>query len=267
MNIFRSELIFNNGVFTALSKSIVLKLIVLLIAFSLYTKPVPAKGFFLLALVLVAAVALVIVDNNSCWVNLIWGCDSNNGGGGGGQVQTADGTVVNTGTVSYESDFPPASDPNGLVPAGGTGGGTRDSIDSKPCTQGSTCPGDELGEPMVTKSTTVSPAYADSKTNTCPLFWVAGKEDAQSTVTCKLITGSKSVDLPRNAPINSTKNVFQIPVGKHVLSCSRTTTETVTQYGTKAGAAKTAINSQTNTFITTKDQNVRCNAIPNVNEI
>lgn len=263
MNLFKNKIFFDRGILTFFSKSLVLKILILLIAFSVYIKPAPAKALILTALIF--APLLVIIDANSCWVNLIWGCDSGNGGGG--QGQTADGTVVNTGTVSYESDFPPATDSNGLVPAGGKGGGTRDSIDSKPCTQGSTCPGDELGEPMVTKSTAVSPAYADSKTNTCPLFWVAGKENAQSTVTCKLITGSKSVDLPRNAPINSTKNVFQIPVGKHVLSCSRTTTETVTQYGTKAGAAKTAINSQTNTFTTTKDQNVRCNAIPNVNEI
>jgi hypothetical protein len=239
-------------------------LIILLVAFSLYTKPAPARGFFLLALLVVGVLA--IVDANSCWVNIFWGCDSS--GGGGGQAQTANGTVVTTGTVTYQSDFPPADDPNGLVPSGSPGGSSRDSIDSKPCTQGSTCPGDELGDPLISKSTLVSPAYADSKTNTCPLIWVAGKEDTQSVISCKLVTGSKSVDIPKNAPAGSDKNVFQIPVGAHVLSCTRTTTETVTEYGTKAGATtKTAINSQTNTFTTTKEQNVRCNAIPNVNEI
>lgn len=232
MNIFKNIFLFkNDGSATFLTKSLTIKLVVLMLAFTLYVKPVPAKGEILLKILAVVLTAgiILIVDHNSCWVNLFWGCDDNGGGGGGGsgsgQVKTADGTVVDKGKITYQSDFPPASDGNGLVPAGGTGGGPRDSIDSKPCTQGTTCPGDELGEVMIKKSTSVSPAYADSKTNTCPLFWVAGKENIQSVVSCKLITDSKSVDLLKNAPVNSNKNVFQVPVGKHVLSCSRTTTD------------------------------------------
>jgi hypothetical protein len=271
MNIFKNIFLFkDDGTATFLTKSLTIKLVVLMLAFTLYVKPVPAKGEILLKILAVVLTAgiILIVDHNSCWVNLFWGCDDNNGGDGGGQVQTSDGSVVDKGTITYQSDFPPASDTNGLVPDGGAGGSPRDSIDSKPCTQGTTCPGDELGEVMIKKSTSVSPAYADSKTNTCPLLWVAGKENVQSVVSCKLITGSNSVDLLKNAPANSNKNVFQIPVGKHVLSCSRTTTEKVTKYAQKAGeTTKTAISDQTNVFTTTETQNVRCLAVPNVNEI
>jgi hypothetical protein len=274
MNIFKNELLFKDGKCTALTKSITLKLAVLTLAFTLYVKPVPAKGEILLKILAVVLTAgiILIVDHNSCWVNLFWGCDDNGGGGGnggaGGNVKTADGTVIEKGTVTFESDFPPSSDTNGLVAEGGKGGGTRDSLDSKPCTQGTTCPGDELGEVMVQKSTVVSPAYADSKTKMCPLFWVPGKENVQSVISCKVITnGVASPALVRNAPAGSKKNVFQIQIGKHTLSCSRTTTEKVTQYATKAGeTTKTAIKDQPNVFTTTETQDVKCNNIPTVTE-
>ncbi len=267
MNLYSNSPLMQNGQTTFFTKFVMTKLIVLLLAVSLYARPAPAQGLFLIALTLAP---LIIIDHNSCWVNLIWGCDDNDGAGGagGGSATLINGTTGETivqGTYTYESNFPPADDPNGLVPVGGLGGGTRDSIDSKPCTQGTTCPGDELGVVVIKNSIQVSPAFANSKTNTCPLFWTPGKENSQSIVSCQLISNGVATALPKDG---SNKNTFQIPVGRHVLSCTRTTTEIVTQYGTKPGeTAKTKIKEQTNVFTTIEDHNVRCNAIPNVNEI
>lgn len=274
MNIYSNDILIKEGKSTFFTKVMVAKLIVLMLIFSVYVRPRPAEGGIILGIILsvVTLGVYAIVDHNNCWANLIWGCDD--GGGGGGNGGSGDGTGGTDGsggtvTYTYESDFPPASDGNGLVPSGGTGGGTRESIDSKPCTQGTTCPGDELGEVVVEKSIAVSPAYADSKTNTCPLLWTPGKSNVQSTISCKYTSAGNTTDIPTPAkdPVTG-KNKFSIAVGKGVLSCSRTTTETVTQYGTKAGETeKVKIKEQTNTFVTVEEHNVRCNAIPNVNEI
>lgn len=271
MNLYSSSTLTQNGQTTFFTKFVMTKLIVLLFVVSLYARPAPAQGLFLMALTLAP---LIIIDNNSCWVNLIWGCDDSDGaaaaagGGGGGAATLLNGTTGETiiqGTYTYVSNFPPADDSNGLVPVGGIGGSPRDSINSKPCTQGTTCPGDELGVVVIKNSILVSPAFANSKTNTCPLFWTPGKENSQSIVSCELISNGVAVALPKDG---SNKNTFQIPVGKHVLSCTRTTTEMVTQYGTKPGeTTKTKIKEQTNVFATIEDHNIRCNAIPNVNEI
>lgn len=209
-----------------------------------------------------ALLILLIVDHNSCWVNLIWGCDGGDGGGGGG------GTV----TYTYESDYP------GGGSSTTTGGGaigttdpagkpitrmtvTRDSL-KDPCTTGTTCPGDDLG--VLAGKISVNPAYASAQTNTCPLLWVQGADDTNSTVVCNLITNGTSQVLPKSA---TGKNTFNVPVGRHVLSCTRTTSETVTKYGSKDGGAKTSVDSQTNTWSSTEEHNVRCLARPNVNEL
>ncbi len=271
MNIFNKKLSLTGGKGkgkgAASSGRIASSLASLTVASALLLNPSPAQGAVLLKVLAVSLTEGIIqaVDNNSCWANLLWGCDSN--AGTEEKTQAGDGAASSTGAFSYMSDFPPASDPNGLVPEGGAGGGARDSIDSKPCTQGSTCPGDELGDVIVTKSTVVSPAYANSRTNTCPLYWVPGKEDSQSVISCKLISDSRSMDLGRDDTDQSGRNVSDIPVGKHVLSCARTTTETVTQYAAGAGgSAKAALKKQTNVFTTVQEQNVRCNPVPNINE-
>lgn len=208
------------------------------------------------------ALLLLIIDHNSCWVNIIWGCDGGDGGGGGG------GSV----TYSYESDYP------GATSGGGTGGGTggvelsaggqpitrmsavRDSL-KDPCTAGDTCPGDDLEE--LAAKISVNPAYADFANNKCPLFWTQGKDEAKSVVECKLVTNGTSQVLPKNS---TNKNTFSVPVGKHVLSCTRTTTEVVTKYSTDGAGAKTVAETQTNTWTNTEEYNVRCLARPNVIE-
>lgn len=245
---------------TFFTKFVMTKLIILLLAVSIYARPAPAQGLFLIALTLAP---LIIIDHNSCWVNLIWGCDDGDSGAANAiLIDGTNGNEIQQGTYTFHSNFPPADDQS--VVDGKPAGGERQSIDSKPCTQGTSCPGDELGKPTLEKSVAVNPAYADSKTNTCPLFWTPGRENSQSIVACKLITNGVSKDLPKNG---SNKNTFQIPVGKHTLSCTRTTTETVTQYGTKPGATEAVkIKEQDNTFVTTEDHNLRCNAIPNVIE-
>ena len=211
------------------------------------------------------ALLLIIIDHNSCWVNLIWGCGGDGGGGGGG------GGGGDT-TFTYESDYPKSPGTPVIVGGGPAGkdanGDTVTRIDQTrtslkdPCTQGDTCPGDDLG--ALAGKISVNPAYADAKTNTCPLLWVQSIDEPNSTVECKLVTGGTSQVLPKDA---SGKNIFNVPVGRHVLSCTRTTTETVTKYGQNPGSAKTAVDSQTNVWKTTEDHNVRCLARPSVIEL
>lgn len=208
---------------------------------------------------------LLIIDHNSCWVNLIWGCDGGDGGGGGGG---GGGTPT---TYVYEADYP--KDPTTPVVVGDGKPGkdasgnpitrmdqTRDSLKDA-CTQGETCPGDDLG--ALAGKISVNPAYAASKTNTCPLFWTQGNDEVNSTVECKLVTAGTSQVLPKSA---SGKNVFDIPIGKHVLSCTRTTTETVSKREENT-AAKAVVETQTNSWSTTENYNVRCLARPTVTEI
>ncbi|MCF7864988.1 MAG: hypothetical protein K9M11_00585 [Candidatus Pacebacteria bacterium] len=210
-----------------------------------------------------ALLILLIIDHNSCWVNLIWGCDGGDGGGGGGG-----GNV----TYTYESDYPgggsstsgggatASTDPEGKPITRMTD--TRDSL-KDPCTTGDTCPGDDLG--VLAGKISVNPAYASAQTDTCPLLWTQGGDDTNSTVVCNLVTNGTSQVLPKSA---SGKNTFNVPIGRHVLSCTRTTSETVTKYGTKEGeTTKTAVDSQTNTWSSTEEHNIRCLARPNVNEI
>lgn len=216
-----------------------------------------------------ALIILIIIDHNSCWVNLIWGCHGEDGGGGGG----GDGGAV---TYTYESDYPGGgssstsggsstttttitTDPTGKAVTRMTP--TRDSLKDS-CTAGDNCPGDDLG--ALAGKISVNPAYASAQTNTCPLLWVQGSDDTNSTVTCNLITNGTSKEIPK---MTAEKKVFNVPIGRHVLSCVRTTTETVTKYGTTADGTKTAVDSQTNTWTNTEEHNVRCLARPGVTEI
>lgn len=210
---------------------------------------------------------LLIIDNNSCWVNIVWGCDGGDGGGSSG------GSGGGTVTYTYESDYPKSPGTPVIIgggPAGKDANGNpitridqgRDSL-KDPCTQGTSCPGDDLGD--LAGKISVNPAYADAKTNTCPLLWTQSIDEPNSTVECRLVTGGTSQVLPKNA---SGKNTFNVPVGRHVLSCTRTTTETVTKYSQKSSeTTKTVADTQTNTWKTTEDYNLRCLARPSVIEL
>lgn len=260
MNLFTNgKIIGRDGKPTAVSSILLIKLAVLIFALGIVSKPAPARGALLIALIVAP---LIIIDHNSCWVNLIWGCHSDNGGGGSGG-DGGGGTV----TYTYTSSFPPKDDTNGLVTNGSDGGSPRDSIDSKPCTQGETCPGDDLGSVVKDRSIVVSPAYADSKTNTCPLFWLPGGTNSLSTITCKVVTATSTIDASGITKDASGKYRLQIPVGRSTLSCTRKTTEVVTQYGAKDGGAPVKVKEQTNVFETTEDHPVKCLPNPKVQEI
>lgn len=257
-------------------KSVAVTLILSLVLIANF-RPAHVEAKFKLKRLLLRIVSLVltggiilIVDHNNCKINLFFGCNK----GDGGSSSSVSGSTGQNGsnanvTYSYQSNFPPRTDPNGLVPPGGIGGSIRDSIDSKPCTQGKTCPGDELGSVVLGKSILVNPGYADARTKTCPLLWTPGKSNELSLIECKLISNNitKNITNPIK-DVSTGKNKFMIPVGKHTLSCTRTTTEIVTEYGTKQGeSTKIRISEKTNVFNTVENYNVKCLEIPSVVEI
>lgn len=117
---------------------------------------------------------------------------------------------------------------------------TSSSIASE-CTPGVDCPDADLGN--IIQKYQVRSAYANSKTNTCPFFWTVGNEDADKKISCKIITGSKTTNLP-NVQTDGIDG-YPLPVGRSVFICTR------------GDGVSTSTESHT----------ITCNPNPNVKEI
>ncbi len=99
---------------------------------------------------------------------------------------------------------------------------------ARSCTPGTgpdACPADDLGD--IITGFYLNPSYANSKTNTCPLFWVPGKENANAKITCKLETNGVESPLPKTPAAAGYPNGFPVSPGKHRLICTRTYTDVV----------------------------------------
>ena len=130
-------------------------------------------------------------------------CPTKNGGGGNPRppVYTTTGTrppvvkvVTKVGTSSLEVECTPSVD----------------------------CPDEEdLGD--IIQSFSVNPSISNTRTNTCPLFWLPGQESGKSKITCKVYTGSTSKDVPKSPRTEGFPDGYPIPVGRHELVCVRTT--------------------------------------------
>lgn len=94
---------------------------------------------------------------------------------------------------------------------------------TRDCTPGVSCPADDLGG--IIEQALVTPAYAGQNNKSCPLFWVTGREDADSKIKCTLDVGAGRaiVDVPNDPIANGYEKGYPLPIGKYTLVCVRTT--------------------------------------------
>ncbi len=91
-----------------------------------------------------------------------------------------------------------------------------------PACSGDSCPQPDPGAEIKANSAVVTPAFAARQTGTCPLYWVAGNETADSKITCTLErVGGTKVTVPNNPVSEGYPNGYPISVGRYTLECKR----------------------------------------------
>jgi hypothetical protein len=101
---------------------------------------------------------------------------------------------------------------------------------TRSCTPGASganaCPEDSLGSVII--SSYLNPSYANSKTNTCPLFWVAGTQTTNAKIICSIETNGIDTDVPTDLKKEGYPNGYPVKPGKHTLTCTRMLVNTLT---------------------------------------
>jgi hypothetical protein len=181
---------------------------------------------------------------------LLGRCGSHHGGGGNGNGNVSSVNFSGTSRTGVSRTATSST---------GTAINTVTSVLTRSCTPGATganaCPADSLGSVIL--SFNLNPSYANSKTNTCPLFWVPGKETPTAKIICSIESNGVETDVPTDPKKEGYPNGFPVPPGKHTLTCTRMLVTTVTD----------ASGSHDEEVDTNQSAQVNCRAYPQIREI
>lgn len=166
-------------------------------------------------------------------------------------------------------------------PGGGGGGGTVKRVTSgdntkiinatttatstkliRDCTPGVSCPADDLGG--IIEQALVTPAFASQNNRTCPLFWVTGRESADSKIKCTLDIGAgrSIVDVPNNPITDGYKDGYPLPIGKYTLVCVRTTGYDDNEIGKDEDGSEVVLATTRKTDIQKQERVLECKQNP-----
>ena len=136
---------------------------------------------------------------------------------------------------------------------------TVTSILTRSCTPGAgidACPPDDLGD--IITNFYLNPSYANSETNTCPLFWTPGKETTTSKIICTLDTNGVATTVPTDLKSTGYVNGYPVAPGKHTLICARQLVKTLTDANGDP---------YDDVSVTEQEAQFNCRAYPQIREI
>jgi hypothetical protein len=144
---------------------------------------------------------------------------------------------------------------------------TASSTLTRSCTPGVTCPDEDLGE--ILEQTLVTPGFAAKNTKTCPLFWVTGRENADSKIKCSIDAGPNrtTVALPNNPITGGYENGFPLPIGKYTMVCVRTSKYLDKEIGIDAAGNEVVLSSKPKVDNETLERVVECKQNPAFREV